>query len=243
MASSTGASAVRCAETLGRLARLDSCALSDALDRLSIPGCVTGLVPRSVPVRICGRVHTVELAAGAPPSASGPPRHLGTAAIEAAVAGELIVIAQRTGIEAACWGGILSCGAKLRGVRGVIADGPVRDVDEARELAFPVYSRSVTARTARGRIHESATDVPVRIGDIIVHPGDYALADSSAAIFVRPDRIGEVLAAAESIAAREAAMADRITAGESIAAVMGAEYERMLERPRAGARGSPEEKT
>lgn len=228
------------AETVSRLARLDSCALSDALDRLSIAGCVTGLAPRSIPARICGRVHTVEIAAGPLSAASGPPRHLGTAAIEAAAAGDVIVIAQHTGIEAACWGGILSQGARLRGVRGIIADGPVRDVDEARDLAFPVYSRSVTARTARGRIHESATDVPVRIGDIVVYPGDYALADSSGAIFVRPDRIAEVLAAAETIAEREAAMIGRVAGGESIAAVMGAEYEHMLERARA--RGSAEEK-
>lgn len=220
-------------QRLLRLARLDSCALSDALDRLALDGCVTGLAPRSVPARICGRVHTVALAAGPPPASPGAQRHLGTAAIEAASPGELIAVEQRTGIEAACWGGLLSQGAQRRGIAGIIADGPVRDVDEARELAFPVFSRSVTARTARGRIHESATDVPIRIGDRVVHPGDYALADSSATIFVRPEQIDAVLAAAEALAAREAAMTRRIAAGESIAAVMGTDYERMLERSRA----------
>lgn len=230
-------------EAVRRLARLDACALSDALDRLSIDGCVTGLTPRSVAVRICGRARTVELAAGPPPAAEGPLRHLGTAAIEAAAAGDVIVIEQRTGIEAACWGGILSHGAMLRGVSGVIADGPVRDVDEARELAFPVFSRSVTARTARGRIHESSTDAPVRIGDVRVYPGDYVLADSSGVVFVRPERIAEVLALAETIAAREAQMIDRVRAGQSIAAVMGAEYERMLERSRANAGETAGEKS
>ena len=46
-------------------------------------------------------------------------------------------IEQRTGIDAACWGGNLSLGAKLRGVAGVIIDGPARDIDEARELRLP----------------------------------------------------------------------------------------------------------
>src|SRR5512147_756357 len=109
-----------------RLAQLDTCAVSDALDKLGLKGCVTGLAALSVAQRIAGRVRTVKLVAkGAGGVASGPPRHLGTSAIEAAGAGEIIVIEQRSGVDAGSWGGILSLGAKLRGVAGVIADGPV----------------------------------------------------------------------------------------------------------------------
>jgi 4-hydroxy-4-methyl-2-oxoglutarate aldolase len=213
------------AQALGRLARLDSCALSDALDRLTLCGCVTGLVAATVPARIAGRVHTVKLVAS---SDAPSPRHLGTAAIEACAAGDVIVIEQRTGIDAACWGGILSQGAKLRGVAGMIAEGAVRDIDEARELAFPVYCRSFTARTARGRLRELGTDIPVQVADVIVHPGDYALADASGVVFVRPERLAEVLEAAEAIAAREAAMVRRLREGKPITEVMGADYERLL---------------
>ncbi len=218
-------------QALRRLSRLDSCALSDALDKLSLTGCVTGLAPASVPTRISGRVHTVKLTAGPAPLSSAPPRHLGTTAIEAATAGDVIVIEQRTSFDAACWGGLLSRAARMRGIAGIIADGPVRDIDEARDLAFPIYSRSVTARTARGRIHESGTDVPIQVQDIMVHPGDFALADASGVVFVRPERIVEVLGVAEAIAAREAVMAGRLVEGRSITEVMGAEYEHMLRKP------------
>jgi 4-hydroxy-4-methyl-2-oxoglutarate aldolase len=217
------------AQGLRRLAGLDSCALADALDRLSLAGCVTGLVAATVSARIAGRVHTVKLAAGPGPP-SGSARHLGTAAVQACSAGDVIVIEQRTGLDAACWGGILSQGARLRGIAGVVAEGPVRDIDEARELGFPVYCRSVTARTARGRIHESGTDVPVQVGDVRVHPGDYALADASGVVFVRPDRLADVLDTAEAIAAREAAMVRRLREGAPIAEVMGADYEHMLRK-------------
>lgn len=223
------------AEAVRRLARLDSCALSDALDRLSLGGCVSGLLAATVPTRITGRVHTVKLVAVGPASGSlqrpGPaPRHLATTAIEACARGDIIVIEQRTGIDAACWGGLLSCGARLRGIAGVIAEGPVRDIDEARELGFPVYCRSITARTARGRLDEQGTDVPVQVADVSVYPGDYVLADASAVVFVRPERLAEVLATAEAIAAREAAMLERLREGRSIAEVMGADYERMLRK-------------
>jgi 4-hydroxy-4-methyl-2-oxoglutarate aldolase len=110
----------------------------------------------------------------------------------------------------------------------VIADGPVRDVDEARSLDFPVYGRSCTARTARGRIVELGTNIPVQVGEVGVHPGDYVIADGSAVIFIRPQDLPRVLEAAEQIAGREAAMAAALRAGQPITDVMGASYEHLL---------------
>jgi 4-hydroxy-4-methyl-2-oxoglutarate aldolase len=214
---------------VARLMRLDCCALSDALDKLGLPGCVTGLPALSVTRKIAGRVHTVRLVAKdkAPPMA-GPPRHLGTTAIEACQPGEIIVVEQRSGIDAGSWGGILSTGAKVRGVAGVIADGPVRDVDEARQMDFPVYGRSTTARTARNRIVEIGTDVAVTIGDVTVRPGDYVVADGSAVVFLAQADAARIIEAAETIAAREAAMAKALQDGKPITEVMGAAYEHML---------------
>jgi 4-hydroxy-4-methyl-2-oxoglutarate aldolase len=214
-----------------RLARLDCCAVSDALDKLGLPGCVTGLVALNSTRRIAGRVHTVKLVAReSAPASAGPPRHLGTRAIDAALPGEIIVIEQRSGLDAGSWGGILSLGAKLKGVAGVIADGPVRDVDEARALDFPVFARAATARTARGRLVEAATDVPVAIGDVTVRPGDYAIADGSAVVFIGAVDALQVIEAAEAIAQRESVMAEALRAGRKITEVMGADYEHMLKK-------------
>lgn len=123
---------------------------------------------------------------------------------------------------------MLSLGASVRGVAGVIADGPVRDIDEARALQFPIFTRSLTAKTARGRIVELGTNVPIAFEGAGVNPGDYAIADSSAVIFIAAGDIGRVLDAAEEIAAKEAAMANALRAGEPIGTVMGANYEHML---------------
>jgi regulator of RNase E activity RraA len=210
-----------------RLSRLDCCAVSDALDKLGLTGVVTGREPRSSARRITGRVVTVKLGTG-PARSAGPARHLGTTAIEAAAPGDVIVVEQRSGIDAGSWGGILSLGAKLRGVAGVIADGPVRDIDEARAHDFPVFARACTARTARGRIVELATNEPVTIGDVTVAPGDYVIADGSAVVFVRSGDVERVLEAAELIAGREALMAKALLAGTPITEVMGANYEHML---------------
>ncbi len=212
----------------GRLSRLDACAVSDAMDRLGLAGVVTGLAPLSVARRIAGRVVTLRLGTG--PAAAGPVRHLGTTAIESASTGDVVVVEQRSGVDAGCWGGLLSLAAKARGIAGVVADGPVRDVDEARAHDFPVFARSCTARTARGRIVELGTNVPVQVGEVTVSPGDFVVADGSAVVFVRAADLDRVLEAAERIAAREALMAKAILAGDPVTQVMGADYEHLLKR-------------
>ena len=211
-----------------RLKRLDACAISDALDQLGLPPSVTGLGPRAAKGRVSGSVITVKLAAGKPPEGTIP-RHLCTTAIDMAAPGQVIVVEQRTGIECAGWGGILSNAARGRGVSGVIVEGLARDVDEAAEIGFPVYARGATARTARGRIYESATGEPIRVGEVTVATGDWVVADSSGAAFVPADRIEDVLAAAERIALREAGMTKVVLAGHPVSTVMGGDYEHLLE--------------
>jgi 4-hydroxy-4-methyl-2-oxoglutarate aldolase len=214
-------------EATARLSRMDSCAVSDALDKLGLKGTVTGIHRFSTERRIVGRVLTVKL-----DRAEGRTntRHLCTAAIEAATPGDIIVVEQRTGLDAASWGGNLSIGAQVRGVAGVIVDGPVRDVDDSRKLDFPVFARDHTARTARGRIVEVATGEPILVGDVTVTPGDYVIADASGVVFVAQSEIGRVLDTAEAIVQREEAMAQALREGKPISQVMGANYEHMLKK-------------
>jgi regulator of RNase E activity RraA len=215
-----------------RLRRLDACAVSDALDKLQLPGAVSGLPQRSGSGRIAGRAVTMKVGPGQPPG--GPARHLGCTAIEQAGPDTIIVVEQRSGLEAGCWGGLLTLGAKVRGVAGVVADGPLRDVDEAVACEFPVFSRTLTSRTARGRVVELGVQVPLTLGgagdEVIVEAGDYVLADQSAVIFIAAADIERVLDAAETIVAKEAAMAKAILSGTPIGQVMGGNYEHMLEQ-------------
>jgi 4-hydroxy-4-methyl-2-oxoglutarate aldolase len=213
-------------EYVRRLRQLDCCAVSDALDQLKIEGVVTGLIRRAGTDRIAGCVVTVKLGTGEPPP--GPKRHLGCTAIEKSGSDDVIVIEQRTGIDCGSWGGLLSLAAQRRGVAGVIAEGPVRDVDEAAALNFPVFSRSVTARTARNRVVEKGTDVPVTIGEVAVRAGDYVIADGSGVAFIRAKDIVPVLGAAELILARETSMARALLAGTPASEVLGGNYEHML---------------
>jgi regulator of RNase E activity RraA len=211
-----------------RLRGLDSCAVSDALDRIGIDGgVVTGLGPLSVPGCVAGRVVTVLLG---PPGDDSSGRHLGAAAVDAATPDDVVVVAHQGRADCAGWGGNLSRAASRRGVAGTIVDGAVRDVDEAVALGYPVFAASATPRTARGRAQERAWGGTVTIGEVEVRHGDYVVADSTGVVFVPAADVERVLAAAEEIAAREAAMAADLDAGRPVGEVMGSAYERMLDR-------------
>jgi regulator of RNase E activity RraA len=161
-------------------------------------------------------------------------QHLATAAIEASGPGDILVLSHRSREDCAGWGGILSRAAKVRGIAGTLVDGAVRDVDESREIGYPVFARGVTPATARGRIVEEGWNIPVDIGGVEVHPGDYVIADGSGVVFVPKARIEEVLLAAEEIAAKERAMAAAVESGKPVSRVMGGDYESMLGGGRDG---------
>jgi regulator of RNase E activity RraA len=142
----------------------------------------------------------------------------------------VIVIEQRSGLDAASWGGILSRAAKYRGIAGTIVDGPTRDVEEANALGYTVYARNTTARTARGRIYEAECQTAIRLGDAAVSPGDYLAIDRSGCAVIPAGRIGDVLARAEDIFAKSEKMAAAVGQGAPVSQVMGGNYETMLEK-------------
>ena len=134
---------------LPRLMQLDSCALSDAMDRLGLRGVVSGLSALSAGRKIAGTAVTVQLG----PDNGGPrKRHLCTAAVDAAGAGSIIVIEHGGRVDVAGWGGTLARGASRNRVEGVIIDGASRDIDECRAVDLPVYAKAGVPTTARGRM-------------------------------------------------------------------------------------------
>ncbi len=212
---------------LDRLSALDTCVVSDALDRHELSGTVHGVGRLWACPRVAGRVVTVQLVPFEEAAAASAP-HLGTRAIEAASGDHVIVVANGGRVEMAGWGGLLSRAARGRGVRGVIVDGACRDLDEAQELSFPVYARAAVPTTARGRVIELATNATVTIDGVAVAPGDLVLADGSGVVFVPAAAAGEVLATAEQLATREAELAAQIDRGLPPTEVLGGGYERML---------------
>ena len=213
-------------ELIERLSKLDTCAVSDALDRMNLKGAVIGIGPLWQCPRIVGRCMTVKIK---PAGLEKSKQHLCTPAIAAATADQVIVVDHGGRTDVAAWGGLLSLAAHTKGIRGVIVDGAARDLDESRELQFPVYGRAPVQVTARGRVMQESFDEEIECAGVQVHPGDLVIADSSGVVFIPRAREKEVVAQAEALADREARMADAIRDGRSVVEVMESlGYEAML---------------
>jgi len=215
-------------EAISRLAKVDTCAVSDALDRLGLKGAVLGLGPLWPCPRIVGRAVTVKIK---PAGLQKPKQHLCTPAIAAATASDVIVVDHGGRTDVAAWGGLLSLAAQVKKIRGVIVDGAARDVDESRELEFPVFARSAVQVTARGRVMQESFNEEIECAGAQVHPGDLVIADMSGVVFIPRAKEHEVLTQAEALAASEQRMAEAIRTGRSVVEVMVTlGYEAMLSK-------------
>lgn len=208
-----------------RLRKLDTSAVSDALDRLQLPGAISSLTALSQTRRIAGVAITVQLNSA---NGTAAPRHLCTAAVDASGPGKVIVIAHNGRTDVAGWGGILSLGAVFRKAEGVVIDGACRDLDESRELGLALYGRKSVPVTARGRIIETGWNEPVQMDGCKVAPGDLVIADGSGVVFIPRSRAEEIIEIAETVVAREQAMTVAVRAGKPLVEVMGMKYENML---------------
>ena len=195
---------------LAQFTALDTATVSDALDGCGLAPGQGGLRPMWGRPKVAGFAVTVELE---PLSGEHAGAHILTEVIAEAGPDDVIVIANGGRTDVSSWGGIVSVGAAMRSVRGVITDGACRDVGQAREIGFPVFARAQVPVTARGRLRQRSTGEPIQLGDVTVRPGDVMMADEGGVVVVPRERAAEVLDAAERLAGREAAIEAEVRAG------------------------------
>lgn len=195
---------------LQRASRLDTTSLSDALDRLGIAGQCLNIKPLDHTFRMTGRAFTILYGPSAQPS--------GTVGdyIDDVVPGSVVVLDNGGRDNATVWGDILTWVAHKRGVAGTVIDGACRDTALARELGYPVYSRSYSMRTGKDRVQVEGTNVVVNIGDARVAPGDILRGDADGVVVIPRAHEEAVLSAAEEIDAVEQQIRTAINAGKTL---------------------------
>jgi regulator of RNase E activity RraA len=211
-----------------RLLKLDTCAVSDGMDRLGLTGATYGVRPMWPCPKIVGRAVTMKIK---PVGLDKPKQHLGTLPIDAAQPGDVIVIDNGGRPDTSCWGGLLALAAKTKGISGVVIDGACRDIDESRDMGFPVYARGAVPMTARGRVMQEAYNQEIEFAGVQVHSGDLVIADGSGVVIIPQSKEEEIIREAEAVAGTEARMAEGIRQGMSVLEVLEKlGYEQMLDK-------------
>jgi 4-hydroxy-4-methyl-2-oxoglutarate aldolase len=81
---------------------------------------------------------------------------------------------------------------------GLIVDGSIRDLDGISEIDMPGYFRAVDP-TPIGNVMLTGINIPIRIGNVTVMPGDLAVGDREGIYFIPPQLVKAVLDRADEI--------------------------------------------
>ena len=126
--------------------------------------------------------------------------------------GDVLVIDAGGDVTNAVIGGIMTAGAAMLGLAGVVIDGAIRDAAEIGERDFPVFARGTNHRgpykNGPGEIN-----VPVTIAGMPVNPGDMIVGDADGVVAVPLASAERVLASAAAIRQKEDAVMRSIEAG------------------------------
>lgn len=80
------------------------------------------------------------------------------------------------------WGEVNSNIYKVLGCVGTVTDGSVRDLNEVKELGFHFFSSCISVSHAY--VHLVEVNIPVKVGGIIVKPGDLIMGDQHGVISI-----------------------------------------------------------
>lgn len=172
--------------------------ISDALDRLGLPGSAHGISPLANGQRMFGPAYTVRyVSAGHPPGTVGD-------YIDDIPAGAVVVLDNAGRTDCTVWGDILTAVSIQRGIAGTAVNGVCRDTHRALTTGYPIFSSGRFMRTGKDRVEVAEIGGTVNLGDVQVRQGDLVIGDDDGVVVVPQGRIDEVLALAHRIAQREA---------------------------------------
>lgn len=159
---------------------------------------IHGLPPLVDDVHIVGRVTTAQIHA--------PDGSVLRDALIASQPGDVLVVANRGEQGCACWGELRTLAARIKGLAGVVIDGPVTDVRALRALGLPIFCDGVSAYTTRSIGEHGAVNVPVILRGVSVQPGNLLIADDDGIYVLETEQAAGLL---ERLQSKEAADAAR----------------------------------
>ncbi|DAA74015.1 TPA_exp: Uncharacterized protein A8136_3797 [Trichophyton benhamiae CBS 112371] len=183
-------------EIFAALEEYSACDISDALLKLEkVPkgatkyaGFIADIVPFSpsrdvenVP-KIIGYASTVKFIPkdDPVPTESQDEKHgfkAGTHWVDHTNASTIVLLDQPEGQKCAILGGIMASRMKVRGAKGAVVNGRVRDLAELRSLGFPVWAKDTSTVGTGAEAKAAMRNVPISIDGVTVCPGDVLFCD------------------------------------------------------------------
>lgn len=81
---------------------------------------------------------------------------------------------------------------------GAVIDGSIRDLDGIRELPTQIYFKKALP-AAVSEVSVVGINIPIKVGEAVVLPGDVVLGDAEGVIFIPPHLVKEIVDAADLV--------------------------------------------
>lgn len=176
--------------------------LSDNMNRLQ--GASADFRPYHPSCKLVGTAFTVRTRAG--------DNLMVHKAIDMAEPGDVIVVDAGGDMTQAIIGEIMLSLAKKKGIAGFVIDGAIRDSAAFRELDFPCYAKGVTHR-GPFKDGPGEINVPITVGNMLVHPGDIIVGDEDGVIAIPLDYAEQIARLAHEQLSREHLILESIENG------------------------------
>jgi len=144
-----------------------------------------GMIPRIPGSKIAGTAVTVRITV--------PDSVMAHYALKYTRLGDILVIDRGQDQRTANWGAATIYAAALTGLEGVLVDGAVNDIADAKAAGLPIWSRSISPVTTKYRGMGGEFNVPVSCGGVAVNPGDAILADDNGIVVIPRAQLDETL--------------------------------------------------
>lgn len=118
--------------------------------------------------------------------------------------------------KATLWGGVMTATAKGKGLKAACIDGGIRDTHQILEADFPVFYEYRISNGSLGRCLITHYQIPIKIGDVTIKPGDVVLGDIDGVLVVPRDIAYDVLVRAEEIRENEKKIFGWVAEGQSV---------------------------
>ncbi len=194
-----------------RLAGLPTAAISDALDRLALPGSLHGIAALRDGPHATGPAFTVSYA---PVDDAG-----GTVGdfLDDVPPGAVVVIDNQGRTDCTVWGGIMTELATAKGVAATVINGACRDTETSTRTRYPIWSTSRFMRTGKDRVRLAAIQQDVEIDSVPIRSGDIVCCDPDGVVVVPAGRADEVARLASDIDDVERQIVEAVRGGVRLA--------------------------
>lgn len=118
--------------------------------------------------------------------------------------------------KATLWGGVMTATAVGKKVKAACIDGGIRDTHQILEKAFPVFYKYRISNGSLARCLITHYQIPIKIGDVTIKPGDVVLGDIDGVLIVPREIAYDVLVRAEEIKANEKKIFGWVAEGQTV---------------------------